>query len=79
MPSGRPHLLKLAIALMSTVPVAGGPQGRENGMSQQDIGRALKWQLDNAYRNAGRGKPTRAAHYKRLAKRRRNMRARSKK
>lgn len=40
-------------------------------------GYALKYQLDNAYRSAGAGKPSRAAHYKRLAKKRANMRARS--
>lgn len=49
------------------------------GFSSQDIGYAIKHSLQNHYRTTGAGKPSRAAHYKRLAKKRRNIRARAKK
>lgn len=41
----------------------------------------IRWSLDNHYRSAylSKGKPSRAAHYKRLAKKRKNVRARGKK
>ncbi len=67
MPGVRPKLMFLAASL-----IAGGAATAKQGY-------ALKYQLENAYRVADRGKPSRVAHYKRLAKKRANIRARSKK
>ena len=41
----------------------------------------IRWSLDREYRSAylSKDKPSRAAHYKRLAKKRENVRARGKK
>lgn len=67
----RPKLMHLAVALMAATGI---------GASQQyNQGVALQMQLENHFRGADRGKPSRAAHYKRLAKKRANIRARSKK
>lgn len=79
MPGTRPKLLHLAFALMSELPHPDMPQ-----MSKTDsysFGAVLRYQLDNHYRRSdiSKGKPSRAAHYKRLAKKRANTRARSKK
>lgn len=71
MPGTRPKLLHLAVAMMSATGL--------NQHEQHMMGQQLKFQLDNAYKNIRGGKPSRAAHYKRLAKKRANLRARSKK
>ena len=77
MPGTRPKLMKLAVALMAGL--ATHPLAQSNAESAA-YGNALRYQLENHYRsNISRGKPSRAAHYKRLAKKRANIRARSKK
>lgn len=68
MPGTRPKLLHLAVALMATM-----------GIQQQEQGHQLMLKLQNHFRVAGGSKPSRAAHYKRLAKKRAIARARSKK
>ena len=75
MPGTRPKLLHLAFALMS-----GGIHPQMSETDSYNLGASLRYQLDNHYRSdISKGKPSRAAHYKRLAKKRANMRARSKK
>lgn len=77
MPGTRPKLLHIALGLM----LAPMPNIRkdENTPTDYDVGRGLKYYLDNAYRRTSNSKPSRAAHYKRLAKKRKNIRARGKK
>lgn len=75
MPGTRPKLNILAHALLAGL--AHHPAASE-AHSNADIGMAIRYQLANHYRTGiGRGKPSRAAHYKRLAKKRANARARS--
>ena len=69
MPGTRPKLLHLAVAMMC-----------DTGLNQHEqhmMGQQLKFQLDNAHKNIRDSKPSRAAHYKRQAKKRANIRARS--
>lgn len=72
MPGNRPKLLHLAMALCAGLIANGTSESQQYAMGQQ-----LKYQLANAHKNIRSGKPTRAAHYKRLAKKRRIQRARS--
>lgn len=80
MPGTRPKLLHLAINLKQGFDHEGNipSTGKEAHIFAQ-MGMELQYYLDNAYRRAGGHKPTRAAHYKRLAKKRRIQRAREKK
>lgn len=71
MPGNRPKLLHLAVAMMCATGL--------NQHEQRMMGHQLKYQLDNAHKNIRGGKPSRAAHYKRQAKKRANIRVRSKK
>lgn len=77
MPGTRPKLMHFAVALMAGL--AAHPLAQSSAESNA-YGSALRYQLENHYRsNISKGKPSRAAHYKRLAKKRANLRARSKK
>lgn len=80
MPGTRPKLLHLAMNLKQGFNFEGELPGtaKEVHIFTQ-MGHELQYYLDTAYRRAGGHKPSRAAHYKRLAKKRANLRARSKK
>lgn len=78
MPGTRPKLLHIALALMRSSQAV-KPRDNKDQPTDYAVGKGLKYYLDNAYRRAGLNKPSRAAHYKRLAKKRKNIRARGKK
>ena len=79
------HSAKLGLMSMAAALISGAAKGADfniyipEGYRSEDVGVALKYQLENKYKTAASNKPSRAAHYKRLAKKRRNIRARSKK
>lgn len=81
MPGTRPKLLHIAFAMMAGYQRDGVTPAQDykeaNILAQ--AGQELKYYLDNAWRRASGNKPSRAAHYKRLAKKRANIRARSRK
>jgi hypothetical protein len=81
MPGNRPKLMYVAAALSAgfhrdgVTPAANLKEAQ--GLMQQ--GQELQYYLDTAWRRTGGHQPSRAAHYKRQAKKRANIRARSKK
>ena len=78
MPGNRPKLLHVAMALMAGNARDGSQaQDFEQAKMFTNMGYELKYYLDNAWRRAGGHGASRAAHYKRLAKKRANLRARS--
>ena len=81
MPGNRPKLMHVAAALSAGfhrdgVTPAANLKERANLIQ---AGQELLYYLDTAWRRAGGNQPSRAAHYKRQAKKRANIRARSKK
>lgn len=78
MPGTRPRLLHLAINLKQGLSHTGEvPSNPKDAMNFAQLGVQLQYWLDSAYRRCGGDKPSRAAHYKRQAKKRRIQRARS--
>lgn len=81
MPGNRPKLMHQAFAMMAgfqrdgTTPASNYKEA--NLLAQ--IGYELKQYLDGAWQRAAGNKPSRAAHYKRQAKKRNNIRVRGKK
>ena len=86
MPGNRPKLMHFACALINKQVLH--PQSKEANpdlpekvqaklMSSVSHGYALQYWLDTSYRRVAGQKPSRAAHYKRQAKKRANIRARS--
>ena len=76
MPGNRPRLGLLAHALIAGL--ASHPAA-ETPYTSKELGYQLEYQLRHSYRMASGNKPSGAAHYKRQAKKRANIRARSKK
>lgn len=72
MPGTRPKLLHTAMAMMMATGIDSVQQHAMDAMDAQ-----LQYRLQNAHKSIRSGKPSRAAHYKRLAKKRRIQRARS--
>lgn len=73
--SAKIGLLTFAIGLTKGIGIPDGMKAEHAAAIAHSIRRGL----DNHYRQVGSGKPSRAAHYKRLAKKRQNVRARRKK
>lgn len=81
MPGNRPKLLYQAIALKNGFNAADNLAAQTPKEYQvfYQLGQELQYYLDTAWRRAGGHSPSRAAHYKRLAKKRNNIRVRGKK
>lgn len=88
MPGNRPKLMHLACAFIQGSEIH--PMSREANMhlppkvgatlqSSASLGYGLRIWLEQSYNRIQKTKPSRAAHYKRQAKKRANIRARSKK
>lgn len=75
MPSNRPGILALAIALAAGAQATNAQQAQ----AQMAQANAIRYSLDNAYRRAGKGKRTNAAQQQRAAKKLRRIRARASK
>jgi hypothetical protein len=79
--SGVPYGQKIGRLKQAILLAAGLMQLRpdESGVDSRMVGEQLRYQLDNHYKTIAPSRPSRAAHYKRLAKKRKNIRARGKK
>lgn len=74
----RVGLLSMAIALLGSSAVRTAEQIANKLPSDAEMGMMLKYNLDTAYRRVdSSGRPSGAARAKRIARKRRNIRARS--
>ena len=81
MPGNRPKLMHIALAMMAGFQRNGTTPASNYKEAEllAHTGYELKQYLDSAWKRAAGNKPSRAAHYKRQAKKRNNIRVREKK